>query len=79
MPTFDPASWRLTVGGDVGREVTLDYEQLRALARSGSGTGLGLGLAIAKALVEAHGGTIWAENRTQGGARVSFSLPMRAG
>ncbi len=31
MPTFDPASWRLSVGGMVGREQTLDYEQLRAL------------------------------------------------
>jgi DMSO/TMAO reductase YedYZ molybdopterin-dependent catalytic subunit len=31
MPTFEPASWRLTVGGLVGRELTLDYEGLRAL------------------------------------------------
>jgi signal transduction histidine kinase len=35
----------------------------------------GLGLAIARALVEAQGGTIWAENRPSGGARVSFTLP----
>ncbi|HEY2542892.1 MAG TPA: HAMP domain-containing sensor histidine kinase [Gaiellaceae bacterium] len=42
-------------------------------ARSGNGTGLGL--AIARGLVEAHGGRIWAENCTQGGARVSFTLP----
>jgi signal transduction histidine kinase len=26
--------------------------------------------------VHAHGGTIWAENRTGGGARVAFTLPL---
>jgi signal transduction histidine kinase len=39
------------------------------------GGGAGLGLAIARGLVEAHGGRIWAENRSAGGARVSFTLP----
>ena len=43
-------------------------------ARSGDG-GAGLGLAIARGLVEAHGGRIWAEQRGDGGARVSFTLP----
>jgi two-component system, OmpR family, sensor histidine kinase SaeS len=42
----------------------------------GPQAGAGLGLAIAKGLVEAHGGRIWAENRAEGGARVSFSLPV---
>jgi signal transduction histidine kinase len=37
--------------------------------------GSGLGLAIARGLIEAHGGRIWAENRDEGGARVSFTLP----
>jgi signal transduction histidine kinase len=46
--------------------------------RARSGGGAGLGLAIAQGLVVAHGGRIWAENRPQGGACVSFSLPTAA-
>jgi signal transduction histidine kinase len=49
-------------------------------ARSRSdGGGAGLGLAIARGLVEAHGGTIWAEPRPGGGARIVFALPLAAG
>jgi signal transduction histidine kinase len=39
--------------------------------------GSGLGLAIARDLVEAHGGTIRAENRPGGGAAVKLTLPNR--
>jgi two-component system sensor histidine kinase KdpD len=38
--------------------------------------GVGLGLAIARAIVDAHGGHIWAENRNGGGAVFSFFLPV---
>jgi two-component system sensor histidine kinase KdpD len=47
----------------------------------GTGTrppGFGVGLAVARGLVEAHGGRIWATNRTDGGARFIFTLPLGA-
>jgi len=38
--------------------------------------GMGMGLAIARTIVEKHGGNIWAENRTAGGAVFRFNLPL---
>jgi two-component system sensor histidine kinase KdpD len=45
-------------------------------AAGGRVEGTGMGLAIAKAIIEAHGGRIRAENRQGGGATISFSLPL---
>ena len=41
----------------------------------GSGGGIGLGLAICRAIISAHKGRIWAENRPDGGAVFRFMLP----
>lgn len=38
--------------------------------------GLGLGLFIGKAIIEAHQGRIWAENKPEGGARFSIEIPL---
>jgi two-component system sensor histidine kinase KdpD len=38
--------------------------------------GTGLGLAICQGIVEAHGGHIWASNRSHGGAAFTFTLPL---
>lgn len=50
------------------------YRGDKSRARASGGTGLGL--AIAKALIEAHGGRIWAENAPEGGAWFHFTLPV---
>jgi signal transduction histidine kinase len=42
-----------------------------------AGSSLGLGLSLVRRIAEAHGGRAWAENRPEGGARVSISVPAR--
>ncbi len=42
----------------------------------GAEGGVGLGLAICRAIITAHGGRIWAENRPGGGAVFRFTLPV---
>ena len=51
------------------------FEKFTRGERESSTPGVGLGLAICRAVVEAHGGRIWAERPPGGGARFVFTLP----
>jgi two-component system sensor histidine kinase KdpD len=57
-----------------GEEVRV-FEKFYRGRRDGS-RGVGLGLAICRAIVSAHGGQIWAQNRPGGGALFGFTLPL---
>jgi len=52
------------------------FEKFYRSNRQANVSGAGLGLAICRAIVEAHGGKIWVENRPGGGAIFRLSLPL---
>jgi PAS domain S-box-containing protein len=54
------------------------FEQVERPATTRTG-GAGLGLAICKGLVEAHGGHIWVQDRTEPGTTISFTLRIAEG
>lgn len=81
--TVSTARWEETVQvriADQGPGIpsSLRTEVFEPFARGTSeGRGSGLGLAIAQAVVQAHGGTIWAEAAPGGGTAIVFRLPVR--
>ena len=41
------------------------------------GRNMGIGLSVCMSIIKAHKGNMWAENRNEGGARMSFSLRLQ--
>ena len=52
------------------------YRGIRSEQGARGRHGAGLGLAICRAIVQAHGGTIRAENQPRGGARFEITIPL---
>jgi two-component system sensor histidine kinase KdpD len=52
------------------------FEKFHRVASEGNQGGAGLGLTICRAIVQAHGGRIWADNLPSGGAAFHFTLPL---
>jgi two-component system sensor histidine kinase KdpD len=57
-------------------ELELVFDKFYRVQRPSSVSGTGLGLAICKGIVEAHGGSIRAENRAGGGTVMTMNLPL---
>jgi two-component system sensor histidine kinase KdpD len=88
-PTVSPIEIEAWAGGD---EITVSvvdrgpgikpgdeervFEKFHRGTHEGAVGGTGLGLTICRAIVEAHGGRIWVENRVVGGAMFCFTLPV---
>ena len=51
--------------------------EISADVKSDGTRNMGLGLSVCKAIIQAHEGTIWAENNREGGASVCFDLPRK--
>jgi two-component system sensor histidine kinase KdpD len=69
--------WDEGAGLPPGQERAI-FEKFARGQKESAIPGTGLGLAICEAIVQAHGGRIWAENRTPQGARFVFTLPLDA-
>ncbi len=69
-------SVRDTGVGITAEELPRIFERFYKTDAARRSAGSGLGLAIAKHIVQAHGGTIWAESTPGHGTTFSFTIPL---
>jgi signal transduction histidine kinase len=60
------------IPGDQRERIFTKFIRLKA---EGISKGFGIGLAFCRLAVQAHGGSIWVENSSEGGSRFIFTLP----
>jgi two-component system sensor histidine kinase KdpD len=63
--------------GIPAESLTRVFDKFYRVQEGDKSVGTGLGLSISKTIVEAHGGSIWLENRTDGGTIVNIRLPLQ--
>jgi len=75
LSDLEPESiqWRPFIGSQLPPRV---LERVFEPFFTTKGTGLGMGLAICTSIIKSHGGRIWAENNSNGGATFFFELPI---
>jgi two-component system, OmpR family, sensor histidine kinase KdpD len=59
-------------------DLTKVFERYHQAGESEASGSVGLGLFIVRSLTQAHGGRVWAENAPTGGAKITFTLPLRS-
>ncbi len=71
----EPGAWVVRVDDSGPGMSPESAERLFQPMQSDKTGGMGLGLSICRTIVEAHGGSIWAEDSLLGGASFCFKLP----
>jgi signal transduction histidine kinase len=67
---------RVEVGDNGIGLARVDTGRMFSLSYTTKPHGTGVGLSVSRAIVDAHGGRIWAESNAEGGASFYFTLPL---